>query len=41
MNPKVSIIIPTYNTSSYITKAIESALEQTEKNIEVLLVIIP
>ena len=36
MNPKVSIIIPTYNTSSYITKAIESALEQTEKNIEVI-----
>ncbi|MGD1909649.1 MAG: glycosyltransferase family 2 protein [Rivularia sp. (in: cyanobacteria)] len=38
MNPKVSIIIPTYNTSSYITKAIESALEQTEKNIEVIVV---
>ncbi len=38
MNPKVSIIIPTHNTSSYITKAIESALEQSEKNIEVIIV---
>ena len=38
MNPKVSIIIPAYNTSIYITKAVESALEQTEKNIEVIVV---
>ncbi|MGB6297659.1 MAG: glycosyltransferase family 2 protein [Rivularia sp. (in: cyanobacteria)] len=38
MNPKVSIIIPAYNTSIYITKAVKSALEQTEKNIEVIVV---
>lgn len=38
MNPKISIIIPAYNTSRYITKAIESALEQTEQNIEVIVV---
>ncbi len=35
---KVSIIIPAYNTSQYITKAIESALSQTEHDIEVLVV---
>ncbi len=35
---KVSIIIPAYNTSQYITRAIESALGQTEQNIEVLVV---
>lgn len=38
VNPKVSIIIPAYNTSRYITKAIESALGQTEENIEVIVV---
>ncbi|MEH2044660.1 glycosyltransferase family 2 protein [Nostoc sp.] len=38
MNPKVSVIIPAYNTESYIGKAIESALEQTLTNIEVIIV---
>jgi succinoglycan biosynthesis protein ExoO len=38
MKPKVSIIIPAYNTSKYIARAIESALNQTEQNIEVLVV---
>ncbi|WP_414584584.1 glycosyltransferase family 2 protein [Scytonema sp. PCC 10023] len=38
MNPKVSIIIPTYNTEKYIAQAITSALEQTERNIEVIVV---
>ena len=38
MNPKVSIIIPAYNTSLYIKKTVESALEQTEQNIEVIVV---
>ncbi len=38
MNPKISIIIPAYNTGSYITRAIESALGQTEQNIEVIVV---
>ncbi len=38
MNPKVSVIIPAYNTEKYIAKAIASALEQTEQNIEVIVV---
>ncbi|MBT2667113.1 glycosyltransferase [Bacillus sp. ISL-4] len=37
MEPKVSIIIPFYNCS-YIDKAIQSALDQTYKNVEVIVV---
>jgi len=37
-NPKVSIIIPVYNGENYLREAIESALAQTYKNIEVLVV---
>lgn len=37
-NPKVSIIIPVYNGSNYIREAIDSALSQTYKNIEVIVV---
>ena len=37
-NPKVSIIIPVYNGSGYIKEAIESALNQTYKNIEIIVV---
>ncbi len=38
MNPSVSVIIPAYNTEAYIARAIESVLEQTEKNIELIVV---
>jgi len=38
MENKVSIIIPTYNCSQYITEAIESILNQNYKNFEVILV---
>jgi succinoglycan biosynthesis protein ExoO len=38
MTPEVSVIIPTYNTEAYIAQAIESALGQTQKNIEVIVV---
>ncbi len=38
MSPKVSVIIPAYNTEKYIAKAIESALEQTLQNLEVVVV---
>ncbi|MDZ8030824.1 glycosyltransferase family 2 protein [Nostoc sp. DedSLP04] len=38
MNPKVSVIIPAYNTETYIGKAIESALKQTLTDIEVIMV---
>ena len=35
-NPKISIIIPVYNGSNYMREAIDSALAQTYKNIEVI-----
>lgn len=38
MNKKVSIIIPVYNGEKYIKKAIESAINQTYKNIEIIVV---
>lgn len=37
-NPKVSIVIPVYNGADYLREAIDSALAQTYKNIEVLVV---
>ena len=38
MNPLVSILIPCYNYEKYVTDAIKSALGQTYKNIEVIVV---
>lgn len=38
MKPEVSVIVPAYNTEAYIAQAIESALEQTLNNIEVIVV---
>lgn len=37
-NPKVSIVIPVFNGSNYLDKAIDSALGQTYSNIEVIVV---
>lgn len=37
-NPLVSIIIPVYNGANYMKEAIDSALAQTYKNIEVLVI---
>ncbi len=37
-NPKVSIVIPVYNGSNYLKEAIDSALSQTYKNIEVIVI---
>ena len=36
--PLVSIVIPAYNVESYIKNAIESALNQTYKNIEIIVI---
>lgn len=36
--PKISIIIPVYNGSNYLAEAINSALNQTYRNIEVIVV---
>jgi succinoglycan biosynthesis protein ExoO len=38
VEPRVSVIIPAYNAEKYIAQAIRSALEQTERDIEVLVV---
>lgn len=37
-SPKVSVIIPVYNGENYVQEAIESALSQTYKNIEIIVV---
>lgn len=37
-NPKISIIVPVYNVSQYITKCLDSIYGQTYKNIELILV---
>lgn len=37
-NPLVSILIPVYNREKYVGEAIESAINQTYKNIEVIIV---
>ena len=38
LNPKVSIVIPVYNGSNFLKEAIDSALAQTYKNIEIIVV---
>ena len=36
--PKISIVIPAYNASNYLAEAIDSALAQTYKNVEIIVV---
>ena len=38
MNDLVSIIMPSYNTAQYIEKTIESVMEQTYTNWELIIV---
>ena len=35
-NPKVSIIIPVYNSANYLEKCLNSILHQDYKNIEII-----
>ena len=36
-NPLVSIVIPVYKGANYLAEAIDSALAQTYKNIEIII----
>lgn len=38
MNPKVSVIIPVYNVEKYLDECIESVVNQTYQNIEIILI---
>ena len=38
MENKISIIIPVYNVEKYLNECVESVLNQTHKNIEIILV---
>ena len=38
MNPKVSVVIPTYNRAAKVQSAIESVLAQTFSDLEVIVV---
>ncbi|MGF1491697.1 MAG: glycosyltransferase family 2 protein [Microcoleaceae cyanobacterium] len=38
MHPKISVILPAYNTEKYIEQAIQSVLDQTEKDFEIIVV---
>ena len=37
-NAKISIIVPVYNIEKYIEKSVESLVNQTYKNIEIILI---
>ena len=38
MNDKISVVVPVYNVENYLDKCIESLVNQTYKNIEIILV---
>ena len=38
MRPKVSVIVPAYNAEKYIEQCVESLLEQTIENIEIIII---
>ncbi len=35
-NPKISVIIPIYNVEKYISKCLDSVVNQTFKNLEII-----
>ena len=38
MNKLISVIIPVYNTEKYVEKALSSVMEQTYKNLEIIVI---
>ncbi|MBQ8822675.1 MAG: glycosyltransferase [Lachnospiraceae bacterium] len=38
LNPKISVIVPVYNTEKYLEKCVESIINQTYENLEIILV---
>ena len=38
MNDKISIIIPVYNTASYLNKCLNSVINQDYSNLEIILI---
>ena len=38
MNPKVAIVIPSFNRISYLTNALESVFNQTYDNFDIIVV---
>ena len=38
MNPKISVIVPVYNSEKYIKRCIESIISQTYRQLEILLI---
>ena len=38
IQPKISVIVPVYNTAQYLAKCLDSILNQTLENIEVIIV---
>lgn len=38
MEEKISVIVPIYNVEKYLEKSVESIINQTYKNLEIILV---
>ena len=38
MNPLISVIVPVYNVEDYLDRCVESIINQTYKNLEIILV---
>ena len=38
MNDTITVIIPTYNKADFISQTIESVLQQTYKNFEIVII---